>query len=90
MLELILIITSWILSILYWIELLKNVKLEKERDIETYEKNKLERKIKRLENEDAELLKIEKLREKIAELNSKVQYREILITKLRWDERNKI
>ena len=86
MLELILIITSWILSILYWIELLKNVKLEKERDIETYEKNKLERKIKKLENEDAKLLKIEKLREKIAGLNSKVQYREILITKLRWDE----
>lgn len=47
--ELILIIVLIILAILYWLELLKNVKLEKERDIETFEKNKFERKVKKLE-----------------------------------------
>ena len=47
--ELILIIVLFILAILYWIELFKNIKLEKERDIETFEKNKLERKVKKLE-----------------------------------------
>lgn len=61
--ELILIIVLFILAILYWLELLKNVKLEdkiereeylnskleEERDIETFEKNKLERKVKKLE-----------------------------------------
>ena len=47
--EVILIIVLFILAILYWIELFKNIKLEKERDIETFEKNKLERKVKKLE-----------------------------------------
>mgnify|MGYP003515936933 CR=1 FL=1 len=46
MIEIWLIITSGILAILYWLELLKNIKLEKERDIETFEKNKLETRLK--------------------------------------------
>lgn len=47
--ELILIIVLIILAILYWLELFKNSKLEDERDIETFEKNRLERKLKKLE-----------------------------------------
>ena len=46
MIEIWLLIISGILAILYWLELLKNIKLEKERDIETFEKNKLETRLK--------------------------------------------
>lgn len=63
MIEIWLLIIIFILAILYWLELVKNSKLEdkiereeyqnskleEERDIETFEKNKLERKLKKLE-----------------------------------------
>ena len=82
--ELILIIVLFILAILYWLELLKNVKLEKERDIETFEKNKLERENKKLKSDEHRQSLIKKIEEKnkqISLLNSKVQYRDKLLFK---------
>ena len=82
--ELILIIVLFILAILYWLELLKNVKLEKERDIETFEKNKLERENKKLKSDEHRKSLIKKIEEKnkqISLLNSKVQYRDKLLFK---------
>ena len=84
--ELILIIVLFILAILYWIELFKNIKLEKERDIETFEKNKLERKVKKLESDEHRSYLIQKITEKnikIADLNSKVQSRDKTINNLK-------
>lgn len=84
MIETWLLIIIFTLAILYWLELLKNVKLEKERDIEYFEKKALEIKVKRLENDEYKSNLIKKIEEKnkqISLLNSKVQYRDKLLFK---------
>lgn len=83
--ELILIIVLFILAILYWLELLKNIKLEKERDIEFFEKKALEKENRKLKSEDKDWLlqKIEEKNKRIALLCSKVQSRDKIIAKLK-------
>ena len=85
--ELILIIVIFILAILYWLELLKNVKLEKERDIECFEKNYIFEKMKKLKSFEERkvnlMKKIEDKNKRIALLCSKVQSKDKIIAKLR-------
>ena len=82
--ELILIIVLFILAILYWLELLKNVKLEKERDIETFEKNKLERENKKLKSDEHRKSLIKKIEEKNKRINclaNQIVYKNKIIAK---------
>ena len=85
--EILFIIISWIFSVLYWVELLKNVKLEKERDIECFEKNYIFEKMKKLKSFEERkvnlMKKIEDKNKRIALLCSKVQSKDKIIAKLR-------